>query len=178
MNTKNNRRRQESRRRIQAAFAELLEERDLDHVTVSAICERAQLNRSTFYASYQDVYDLAERLGAWIEEQGAELFRKEREEGFNSNDYLRIFEHIYENQETYRLYFKLGLEKRVITRWDARLAAEQHVDANVAYHAEFFRAGLNAIIRMWLMGGCRETPEEMNEVILSEYRGRGETDHT
>ena len=37
---------------------------------------------------------------------------------------------------------------------------------------EFFRAGITKIIKMWLDGGCQETPEEMFEVLQSEYRGR------
>lgn len=172
MNTKNNARRRESRRRIQEALAALLEDRDLDRVTVTAICERAQINRSTFYASYRDVYDLAESLRAWIERQMGELYRKEREQGFNSNDYLRIFRHIYQNQDTYRLYFKLGLEPRKITRWDDALALQEFDGEHIAYHAEFFRAGVTAMIRLWLSGGCRETPEQMNEVLMAEYRGR------
>lgn len=40
------------------------------------------------------------------------------------------------------------------------------------YHIEFFRNGLNAIIRLWLAGGCAESPEEMAEVLKQEYRGR------
>lgn len=34
---------------------------------------------------------------------------------------------------------------------------------------EFFRNGLNAIIRMWLKNGCRETPEEMESILRAEY---------
>ena len=36
---------------------------------------------------------------------------------------------------------------------------------------EFFKSGLTAIIKMWLAGGCKEEPEEMNEIIISEYKG-------
>ncbi|MBE5880666.1 MAG: TetR/AcrR family transcriptional regulator, partial [Lachnospiraceae bacterium] len=28
------------------------------------------------------------------------------------------------------------------------------------------------IIKMWLGDGCKETPEEMAEILESEYRGR------
>ena len=42
----------------------------------------------------------------------------------------------------------------------------------IEYHGEFFRSGITAVIRMWLAGGCRETPEEMYEIITSEYQGR------
>ena len=30
----------------------------------------------------------------------------------------------------------------------------------------------DAIVKMWLDNGCRETPEEMAEIIRSEYQGR------
>lgn len=172
MNTKNNARRRESRRRIQQALIELLDDRPLERVSVTAICERAHINRSTFYASYRDVPDLAESLGRWIEAQMAELFRAEHEQGFNSNDYLRIFRHIYENQDTYRLYFKLGLEYAEVTRWDEDLAREQLGGAHIAYHAEFFRAGITALIRRWLADGCRESPEELFAILRAEYAGR------
>ena len=41
----------------------------------------------------------------------------------------------------------------------------EHID----YHIAFFSAGLNALIRHWLDGGCKETPEEMVEILKSEY---------
>ncbi len=37
---------------------------------------------------------------------------------------------------------------------------------------EFFKSGLTRIIKIWLQNGCKETPEEMFEIIKSEYRGR------
>ena len=40
---------------------------------------------------------------------------------------------------------------------------EQKFNSN-AYQITFFKR--------WLNGGCRETPEEMNEIIRSEYHGR------
>jgi hypothetical protein len=41
------------------------------------------------------------------------------------------------------------------------------------YHIAFFESGLNAIIGKWLEGGCRETPEEMAEIVISEYAPKG-----
>lgn len=30
------------------------------------------------------------------------------------------------------------------------------------------------IVKLWLAGGCKQTPEEMESIIRSEYRGRDE----
>ena len=48
MNTKNNRRRRESVERIEKAFVELLQDRELNELTESDICRKCGLNRSAF----------------------------------------------------------------------------------------------------------------------------------
>lgn len=37
---------------------------------------------------------------------------------------------------------------------------------------EFFKSGITAIIKRWLKNGCQETPEEINEILTSEYKRR------
>ena len=39
---------------------------------------------------------------------------------------------------------------------------------------EFFKAGITQIIKIWLKGGCKESPEDMFEIIKSEYSRRTE----
>ena len=63
MNTKNNKRKRESQRKIETAFIELLQEKELNQISVIAICKKANLNRSTFYSSYLDIYDLVSKIG-------------------------------------------------------------------------------------------------------------------
>ena len=50
-----------TRRALREALLDLIEEKGLDRVTVKALCERADLNRGTFYLHYRDVYDLLEQ---------------------------------------------------------------------------------------------------------------------
>ena len=63
MNTPNNRRRKESREKIEKVFVELLQQKELNQVSVSDICKRAGLNRTTFYANYPDIYGWPIRSG-------------------------------------------------------------------------------------------------------------------
>ena len=173
MNTKNNKRRKASREKIESIFYELIQTRELNQITVSDICKRAGLNRTTFYVNYADVYALADTVRLSLENAMDEMYREDRERGVNSNDYLRLFRHIAENQMLYKTYFKLGYDQeQKIVRYDTQLAKEHFDNRLVEYHCEFFKGGLNAIIKMWLAGGCRETPEELYEVIQTEYRGR------
>ena len=51
-----------SRNRIRGVFLELLTEKDFEKITVTDIAKRANLNRSTFYAHYPDIYGLIEEF--------------------------------------------------------------------------------------------------------------------
>ena len=58
MNTKNNRQYRNSDVRMKQAMLELMNQTPFDKITVRLICEKAEVNRSTFYAHYADIYDM------------------------------------------------------------------------------------------------------------------------
>lgn len=172
MNVKNNRRRRESQEKIEKAFVELLQTRNIKEITVSDIIKITGLNRSTFYANYVDIYDLADKIRDNLENDFTSLFADYDYYNERSGA-LKMFRHIKDNQIFYNTYFKLCYDdKHLISIYDPKRAEKEHIDSNIKYHIEFFRNGLNAIIKMWLAGGCKESPEEMAEVLKQEYRGR------
>lgn len=168
MNVKNNKRKRESVEKIEKAFVELLQTEELNKISVTDICKITGLNRSTFYANFIDIYDLADKLRVKLEADFNEQF-KDR----TNHDAETMFRHIYDNQLFYKTYFKLGYdEKHTSYIFDTMRAEKDFGGKHIEYHIEFFRNGINAIIKMWLAGGCRETPDEMAEILKSEYRGR------
>ena len=58
--------------------------------------------------------------------------------------------------------------------YDRELARRHFQNRFIEYHMEFFKSGLTKVIKMWLESGCRESPEDMVEILSSEYRGREE----
>ncbi len=173
MNIKNNRRRRQSQEKIEKVFVELLQTKEITQISVSDICKCTQLNRSTFYANYNDIYDLADTMRKKLEQNVAELYENDVNNKVNSNDYLRLFNHIKDNQLFYKTYFKLGYdEKHTVNLYDISAACKFFNDKYIEYHIAFFKAGLNAMIKKWLEDGCREAPEQMEEILKSEYQGR------
>ena len=68
---------------IKSAFIELRAKKPLEKMTVMELCRCACINKSTFYAHYQDIYDLADALEeelvqailsgiSWEQDAGAE----------------------------------------------------------------------------------------------------------
>lgn len=172
MNVINNKRRRDSQNKIETAFIELLQTRDIKDITISDLIKITGLNRSTFYANYIDIFDLADKTRQKLEGEFSDLFADY--DYFNERSgVVKMFAHIKENQIFYKTYFKLCYDdKHLVSIYDAQRAAKEQITTNLKYHIEFFRNGLNAIIKLWLAGGCQESPEEMAEVLRQEYRGR------
>ena len=52
--------------RMDEAFLAMLEEKDFAYITVKEICERAGVNRSTFYLHYETVNDLLTESARYV----------------------------------------------------------------------------------------------------------------
>lgn len=174
MNTKNNKRRRDSIERIQNAFVSFLQTKELHEITVSDICKEAGINRSTFYANFMDVYDLSEKIINKIQDDLIILYHDEIVKGKYKSDYVKLFYHVRENQALFKIYFKLEKD-RTNQKWfyyNEELAEVYFHNEHIDYHVEFFRNGFNALLKTWIYNGCKETPEELEKIIETEYKGR------
>ena len=172
MNVHNNRKRKETLGRIRKAFLELILQKNLNQLSVTELCRKAGINRTTFYSCYDGMYDIADSIRHELENNAKEFFAEDSEGRINFN-YMGLFRYIRDNQSLYRAYFKLGYDNQYrIIRYDKK-TAEEHFGSNLLeYHMEFFRAGLTQIIKLWLENGCRESPERIFDVVANEYQRR------
>lgn len=150
MNIPNNKRKKASQEKIEKIFVELIQAKEINEISVTDICKIAKLNRSTFYANYLDVYDLADKIREKLEIEVANLYQEEKEQNYNSNDFLKLFQHMQENQIFYRTYFKLNMDK--VTKlseyeYDIHLAKEIYEDKHIEYHIAFLWLDLMQLLK-------------------------------
>ena len=55
-----------TKKNIRDAFIELRRAHALDEIKVNMLCEKAMINKTTFYNHYQDIYHLSEELEAEV----------------------------------------------------------------------------------------------------------------
>lgn len=55
---------QKTQRAIKDAFLALRSQKPVEKITVKELCQRAQINKSTFYAHYEDIYALSDAMQA------------------------------------------------------------------------------------------------------------------
>ena len=145
MNTKDNKRHQETLQRIYAAFAALLQDQDLNKISVAELCEMANIERSTFYANYKTISALANRYAAEVEKQ---VVAQPHAEG----EFAWIFEYILKNKELFRIYFKLGVSQ-----------------TSSDYKTIFFRKGAYSVAKLWFEDGCIDSPQKLGDILKREY---------
>lgn len=175
MNNNNVRRRRESEEKIEKAFMELLESKELEKVTVSDICKVAKINRSTFYANYIDVYDLADKFKERLYESVKSLRSDvEFKEVFYKYGFMPLLQHIKDNQDLYKTFYKLAKNESLQEFFEYSKAHASYYfnDEHIDYHITFFKNGFNSVIKMWLDRDCAETPQEISDIIEGEFGGR------
>lgn len=173
MNKVNNQRRKDTISRIQKAYMNLATIRnDIDSITVSDVCKKAQINRTTFYSIYDDIGDLKKDIEKWMMNEFLSVYQEEASAMQHSFDFDKLFRSIKENQVFYKMYFKLGFDFKnsFIENEPAQIRQHYFADESaLAYHIEFFAAGITAIVQKWLAEGCPGKPERMSQILYDEY---------
>ena len=105
MNTKNNQRTRLSKMLLKYALMDLLSEKgSVTKISVRELCERADLNRSTFYAHYSEPKELLEEVEAELLDATREHLQKiGAENDIGAHRYLLSFlMYIKENDKPFR----------------------------------------------------------------------------
>lgn len=173
--------------RMDAAFLELLEEKDFAYITVKEICARAGVNRSTFYLHYETIADLLAESAQHIidefmaympQDSAAHVSRLHdcplEELYFMTPAYLTPYlTYIKEH----RRVFRAAVEQASVLRMqDAYRQLNRHVltpildryqvpRADQTYLMRFFISGLMAIIDEWVQDDCRDSVEHVIDVM-------------
>lgn len=179
MNIKNNQRFLENEKRIIESFLELLNKYDISKITVKAICEKSNINRSTFYSHYNDVYDLLTKLEISMNKKIISQFHVT-----DNNDYFFTTEDFFIPFLTFmskkQNFYKACLKKRTSFPIDTGFKelfqtvvkpnCLKHGITNedeMMYYLVFFQSGITMILKRWIDGGCTKSPTEICKYLMN-----------
>lgn len=181
MNIKNNRRNQETSEAIIRTVYQILieEKKPIEKITVREICESARIHRSTFYAHFQDIYDVVEVTEKHMSEELGIAFMNKLNQGASSDEcFESLFTFIQSHQKFYRLYLNGTEHSGVIgVSWELFKDRIEQLDyrkfgmnskEELEYISTFFHSGMTAMIRRWINRGCPETPAEMVRILKKQ----------
>jgi len=161
---------------IKEAFIDLLSNKEINKITVSEICNIADVNRATFYRYYLDVYDLFEKIEEEFSEElktAYEIKESENYSVFNfSHAILKVF---IENKKLVKILFN---NKNTISVLNSILEVAFHVckekwekempgtsEEDIEYASIFIFNGALGIINFWIKNDFDKDIEEISEII-------------
>ena len=155
---------------IKQEFIKLLDKNNISKITVSKICENAQINRATFYKYYDNPYDLLKKIEGELLDSLQEKIEKHT--GRNFVDILRIvLNDLKENADVYTVIFSgngdLPFRERVFS-----LCYQENIeyisksfpglgDTQKEWLYDFMLEGSNGIINAWINGGMIESIDDI-----------------
>jgi AcrR family transcriptional regulator len=175
---KNNRRTQYTVSTIKEAFLKLLETQPLTKITVTQICQVANVNRGTFYLHFKDPQDLfnqiendliievqpimaiqpKENLPEWLGR--FVLFLKEHEQA------AKIVLLDYENSQLTQVIFS---EVHDMALQEFSLLFDEENPVLLEYYFTYFVKGTVGILMEWLAHDKITTPAEITGVLLKLF---------
>lgn len=173
--------------KMDKAFLALLEKKEFAYITVKEICEKAQVNRSTFYLHYETIEDLLFESMEYMNEQFLAYMQQDAQAFINqlqarplhelylvTPEYLipylsyiqnnrRLFLTTIKNTKTLRLEESYDRMFRLI--FVPILDRYQVAAKSREYVMSFYVQGLMAIITQWLKNDCKDSIEEIIAVM-------------
>ena len=140
-------------------------------VTVKQVCDRADVNRTTFYAHFTDMADLFEQTDAMLSAKLREHYPEE----LARFSFVPFLTHV----KTYRTFYRAAVRYGVFAQPKAdmhRLARrfllplyERQNGAvppeDTECYCSSFCFSVYAIVRLWLEENCRRSVEEIEQII-------------
>lgn len=187
------RRTQYSKNMIRESLYELMKEKPLNKISVTEICKRADVNRSTFYAYYTDIYDLHQKIIKEFFSLQKQVIKNIKESlleiddirKITYDDYFKMADYyiktVEDNAELYKFIFNQNSTSAIHASFGKVL---YHTIRDVLspiilekYTEEFKKAftfvsgGTTAVITKWIEKDCIEPRENVSKSIAAFYYG-------
>ncbi|MEA4823629.1 MAG: TetR/AcrR family transcriptional regulator [Clostridiaceae bacterium] len=158
---------------LRTALLSMLRERPIEKITVSALCDRADVGRGTFYMHYRDCFDLLEQIEGELYEQIRVLLSRQLVTSPAMRDTLvLIIDCIAKNVDLCAVIFTEHGDMRFLKRvLDLAYGEFPAKTADARYELLFAVNGAVGVIREWVAGGLRETPARIADLIWRLSRG-------
>jgi AcrR family transcriptional regulator len=163
---------------LRESLLELLQEKPINRISVTELCQNADVNRGTFYAHYSEPYDLLRQIEDELYEDIRNCFDGSAEKSMERTN-LDLLMIINRNRELCRVILSENASSNFISRiydigseyfrrrWSGSI---EKMDMPEEYLYHYIATGNIEIIRMWLMNDDSRSPENIAAIISNLVR--------
>ncbi len=154
---------------IRQALFDLMKTKPVNKITVTDICKSADINRSTFYSHYEDVYDLLNIIQNELFENV--IFTLNTENWFEdllhlvdqNKDLCQVLLGPNSDSSFLRQLIYLGYESSV-SAWKEMYPHVSH--ETLDYYYAYMSAGVLGVMENWVYSNYKLSIEEIGKILL------------
>ncbi|KKF44040.1 TetR/AcrR family transcriptional regulator [Streptococcus uberis] len=171
-------RKTESKKRLQEALTQLLFEKDFENITISDLCQKAGINRGTFYLHYKDKNDMIDQLKNQSLDKlfhlldSPSIYTDTKQLLIETLTLLKEnFQFIEAVSQSSSLQFTQTIKDfiyRVLVTVENHdhIVRQQYGGIPYEYALEVYLSSIENIISYWIKSGGKESPEALTTIIL------------
>ena len=165
---------------LQDSLIELMREKPINKITIKELCEKADINRTTFYAHYTDQYDLLRKIEdetlSWAKDAFNTIIGKASDE----NETLKVLEGIcqyfVDNSKHLQVLMSeqgdIDFQKQLFTMvyqlCGIQPSTGRNGDADIKELYFIFAVnGSVGLIQHWLKNGLNQSAKEIAQIIYN-----------
>lgn len=178
-NNQEDRRIRKTKQALKSSLAALMEQKDIREISVQELAAHADLNRTTFYLHYRDIYDLQQQ----IENEAAGKINEILQEYVPLQGHDQIYLMLTKfltciKEDTDLHHIILGKNKNQVFLQEICRSVESHCikvwtdtldikrkEEMLDYFGGFIIQGFMAVIIKWVEFGMKESPEQMAKMM-------------
>jgi AcrR family transcriptional regulator len=165
---------------LKQGLIELLENKSIDQISITEICEHANVSRSTFYSYYGSQFELLQAIESELISATEDMFKSEtnHDEEHTTQLLAKHFQYILDNIRAFQTFSVGSFEDYNLPRRTMRIILIPYIEQRLLWRLpemttrEFERIclfstfGGISIVKNWILDGNRCTPKELANVIM------------
>ena len=164
------------------ALIYLLENKDIEYITIKEICNKAGVNRSTFYLHYENINDLVEETMNYINKKFMNYFNENTIKNSKVEDLILIekkyltpyLSFVKENKKIFKASFNNPSGMKVNNKYNHLkyyilnpiMDRFNIVEKEKGYLLTFYINGIMAIIKEWIDMDCKDSINDIEDIII------------
>lgn len=162
-----------TKKKIKDSLVKLLSKKRLYDISVSELCQTANVNRSTFYVYYNNVYEVFEEIGDEIAKEMKEMLVKM--DRTDHSVYLRVYFTLAKKHMTiFKEIHSTNIHNPIIQKLAEVNSELLNSNVSVPKKTEnleltFVLSGFYGLVETWLNNGCKESDDDLIQVLKSFY---------
>ena len=167
-----------TKRMIQEALIQLLENKPIDKIKVNELCEESGVNRATFYRHYETLQDILKEIEADVIRAMPQPRRKMRNME-EARSYLeQVCTYIYDHIDVMKILIRNRTDEEMMQSMIAfyqdylglyleTLPMDRPSEDTIEIAITLFAGGCHYLMKRCVMGQIQKTPEELADILCN-----------